>query len=460
MPFQVLPLRVKMCNALVCFLLFVSGFTALSGQTTWSLKACLEHAEKNSIPVRQIQLQVMQSRAGLTQSWAALAPTLSINSSHSTNFGLRFDPTSGVLQDDKFQSFSSGVNSNFVVFNGLSNYKAIAQSRASYKGDIESLEQALDDLYLNVTDLFMQVMFAEERLGIAEKQVELIEAEENRTRILFEAGALVKGDYLTIKAQAANQEVQRVAAENAVRFAKLALAQALMLPDGDITIEHPSLDNIPITSWSSLPGVEVIYQKALGERPVIRAAEWRVQASQFGLGAARGSYYPSIGLNMGISTIFSELRKSNPFDPNSPPIPFWDQMRQNRGQQFSFALNVPIFNGLSTRTSVQQARIAVENAELALLEQRQRLRNQIQQAANDAFASLKTLEANQKNLEALEEAFGYASDRFAAQAINAFQYNDAAGRLFAARAETLIARYDYVFKTLVLEFYLGRKFSF
>ncbi len=425
-----------------------------------TLQACLAHAEQHNLSLQQVKLQVAQSRVAVIQSWVALMPSLNGSASQSTNFGLRFDPTSGILQDQKFESFSTGISSNFVIFNGLSNYNSIAQNQKSYEAEKAGYAQAIDDLHLNVTDLFMQVMFAEERLKITAKQFDLLKAQTSRMQMLWEAGNVVKGEFLTLKSQTATQEVQFIAAQNALKMAKLALAQALMLEPETLVLSYPPLDSLENVMTGPLPDPKKVMASAVTMRPGLIAAQLRRDAARFGLRSARGNYVPTIGLNASASTIYSGLRKQNPFDPSSPPIPFNQQMKENFGQQVSFSLSVPLLNGWSTRAAVQQAKIGLARAELSILEQENQLRNTIERAHADALAAYQTWQANQINLQALEEARQYAEDRFSVQAINALQFNDAVTRYFQAQTELLIAHYDFIFKSLVLQFYQGNRFKF
>jgi outer membrane protein len=154
------------------------------------------------------------------------------------------------------------------------------------------------------------------------------------------------------------------------------------------------------------------------------------------------------------------LLKQNPFDPNSPIVPFFDQLERNNAQQFSFGMNIPLFNGLQIRTAVKQSKIAYKNAELDLMNEKFLLKNTIQKSYADAKAAFKTYQANQQGLASFKENFEYAKQRFEANLINSVDYNDAATRYFNARTESLIALYDYIFKSKVLDFYKGKKLEF
>jgi len=224
----------------------------------------------------------------------------------------------------------------------------------------------------------------------------------------------------------------------------------------DTTETLALLRALPAKSAAAL-SPDQLFLAALGSRPGLLAAEARVTAGRQSLWASRGSYLPSISAGARINTVYSELRKQNPLDPNSAAIPFLDQVRLNNSQTLSMSLSVPIFNGLGVRTAVQRAKINMIGAELALTQERQTLRNTVYRAWADAQAAEKTLEANQKNAEALRLSYSYIQTRFEVQAANAFELNDATTKLFNAETELANAKFDALFKHLVLEFYQGQR---
>lgn len=437
-------------------------FTHVNAQQVqvWSLQKCIEHAREHNITVKKVQLSMESAKLNVTQSWAALAPTLNGSFAETFNFGLRFDPTTGLLNDQRFTTTSIAASSQFIVFNGLANYYTISQNKNNYKAAQYDFQQALDDISLNIANLYMQVLFAQERLDIVRQQVDLLKQQANRTKQLYEAGAVTQGALLSIEAQLATQELNLVNGENALAAAKLALIQALALDEFDIQIEKPDFSKIPIEEFNESENAQSIYALAINTRPNILSREFRMKSARNGLAVARGSYYPQFAINTSVSTIFSGLLKQNPFDPNSPVVPFFEQLKRNNSQQIALGLNFPIFNGLQIRTAVQQAKLQYKNAELDLQAEQLSLKNTIQKAYADARAAFKSYEANKKNLQALEENYIYAKQRFEANVINSVDYNDAATRYFNARTELLIAQYDYIFKTKVLDFYKGKKIEF
>jgi outer membrane protein len=321
-------------------------------------------------------------------------------------------------------------------------------------------EQAINDVQLNIAQLYMQLLFAQERLEIIKQQVAQMEQQVERSQLLYEVGTITKGDYLSAVSSLATLQVNQTNGENAVASSKLALIQGLNLNQLEIQIETPDFSNVQITEFKEEQSLEGVYSYALQSWPSIKSKDATLWQFKRNLAVARGAYYPSISFNATISTTFSELRKEVPWDPNSPTIPYSNQLEQNFGQQVGFRLNVPIFNGLNTRTNVRLTKIQMWNAELDLENEKLKLRNTISQAYIDARSSYKTYSANKANLAALEENYQYAKDKFDVGLMNTVDFNDASYKYFNAKTELLLAQYDYILKTKVLDFYQGKKLEF
>jgi outer membrane protein len=152
-----------------------------------------------------------------------------------------------------------------------------------------------------------------------------------------------------------------------------------------------------------------------------------------------------------LSPSFNTVLESNPYG---------DQLDENYNKAFGISLSIPIFNGLSSRTNVKRARLNLENAKYTAQLTRNQVYQSIQQAHTDAIAARKRYDATQRSLTAFEEAFVYAEKRFNAGLTNSLEYLTASNNLTRTRVELLQAKYDYIFRVKVLDFYAGNPLTF
>jgi outer membrane protein len=251
-----------------------------------------------------------------------------------------------------------------------------------------------------------------------------------------------------------------------------------------------TIQNFSITKPEITPPAEVIlsvtsgqiYDIALTHQPEIKSAEFKLRSSEKGIAIAKAGMFPRLSLNASYGSRYSSASKyiitqpsfqgyaingdvtssgdlvlSPTFsDPTLGTTPFSDQVDQNLNRSVGFYLTVPIFNNLQTYTSVSRAKISRENALLSLQLQKDNLRKTIQQAFNDALSSLKKYQASKKSVNAMEESFKYTDQKYSVGAVTATDYNDAKNKLIKAKSDLLQAKYDYVFKLKVLDFYQGK----
>lgn len=445
---------------LIISILLINNTLIAQNAKEWTIQNCVDYALENNISIKQIQNNALISKYRLIASKADLAPTLNGNVSHTSSWGLQFDPSTLVLQNSYYQTANISASSRFIIFNGLANYYTISQNKFAHQADLLDFEQAKDDITLNIIQLYFQVLFAQERIKVLEEQIKTLEIQEERSRILNEAGSITKSEYLSIKSQLATQQVTLINGRNAFNDAMLQLTQALNLETTSIQIAPIDFEKLIVEEINNEINPDQVIQYAYSNRPVIKAFEKRIESAKRGLFAARGFYFPSIVMNASVGTLFTGNRKTNPLDPNSPVMPFGEQLRQNNSQQLTFGMSIPILNGLQTRMQVQQAKITLYNSELNLQNEKLKLRNTIQKVYTDAIAAYNVYIANKTSLESLEEAYQYAVEKYQVKAINAFEFNDAATRYFNAKTELLIATFDYVFKKKVLDFYQGKPIRF
>jgi len=472
-------------KTLFTIVLFSSLCGKASAQNTgaWTLQQCIEYAIKNNIQVRQIQLNSELSKVALSQSKAAILPSLNANASHSYNFGRTIDPFTNTFATDRVLSQNFSLSSNVTLFGGLQTYNTIRQNQMNYLASRFDVVKTTNDISLSIATAYLQILFNEELRNNTQNQLNITLAQVNRTKILFDAGSVAKGTLLDIQSQQAGEELNLINVQNQLDLSYLSLVQLLNIDSvNNFSIIKPILAEPSETILTTNPAQ--IYSAALTRQPEIKSAEFKVLGSERGLNAAKGGMSPRLILSGAYGTGYSGASQrfvgapNYTFSPNGnftskgdtvygPLIinerevtPFNVQVNDNVNKNIGLHLTVPIFNGLQTRSSVSRAKIQVEISRLNLELEKNNLDKAIQQAYADANAAFKKYVATKKALEAMKESFKYTEGRFNVGMLNANDYNDSKSKLTKVESDLLSSKYDYTFKTKVLDFYMGKPLTF
>lgn len=462
--------------ALVFLILVFSGFS-VSAQKAWTLEDCIDHAFKNNIQIKQFMLGVENAEISLLQSKVNMLPNLNGYVSHGWNWGQAVDRFTNQFATERVQSNNFYGSSSLTVFNGFQKVNTVRQNQLEVMAGKLDADNFMDDIALNIATAYLQILFAQELLEIASNQIDITRQQAERMEKLVNAGTLARGDLLMIEAQLAAEELQVVQSQNNLDMSFLILAQMLDLPSASgFQIVRPEIELYETQSMTMTP--EQIYNNAVVKRPSIKSAELKVESAAKGLAIARGGQSPSVSMVASWGTGFSGAQKIGlkpyfeeiaiGYDSEMNPVyslvqryegldikPFNDQFTDNNNRTIDFRVNIPIFNGWSARSNISRAKIAIENAQYEHESAKLQLNKTIQQAWADASSALKQYAASGKKVEATEESFKYAEQRFNVGMLTSLDYNNSKNELQRAQSEMLQAKYDYVFKTKVLDFYMG-----
>ena len=434
---------------LLPFFMFVLFAFQVVAQEAWSLQKCIQYAFENNLQIKKSQLDVQSSSADLLQSKLNFLPSVNASASQNTGWGRSIDLATYQFTDNKSSQYYFSLSGNLNLFNGFQNVNKLRQQQFNYLAMKYNSDKIRNDIALNIAAAYLQILFNIEQADNARRQLETTKAQIDRTRKEVEAGTVAKGNLLDIEAQGANDQVNVVNAQN-----------KLMLPYLDLMqIENPNLE---ITKKPSLLPIESIYRNALNTRPEIKSAQYYVKSADRGLSIAKGQRSPTLSMSSSYSNNYSDqIRQSNnPLDPGfNLTKEFWDQLRDNRSVTLGFRLSIPIFNGYQVSTYIKKSKINLEQANLDLQLQKNNLRKTIEQAYTDALAAYQTYVARDKSVASLEEAFKYAQEKFNVGMLSATDYNVAKNNFFNAQSNRTAAKYDYIFKTKILDFYLGRSLN-
>ncbi|MEL7267947.1 MAG: TolC family protein [Bacteroidota bacterium] len=416
----------------------------------WTLQECVEYAVENNLSIAQFELDLENAKVDEKDAFGALLPDLNGDGRITENRGLSFNPTSQEPVDTQLD-FIGNVTSRVVLFDGLRNYRQLNRAKLNAIANQYRLDDLKDDIRLNVANGYLDVLSNKEQLKVAKAQYAVTEQDMNRTRELVSSGVLPRGDLLEIEATAANQEQQIISTENQVLIARVSLAQLLQITDYEnFDIADESFDIPPSDILSN--SAKVIFDKALTFRNDIKFSEKSVELAKRDVQIAKGAYYPTLSAFINYNTRYSD-QNLNAIDLSI--IPFTEQLYTFDGLAYGFQLNVPFFNGWSSRNGVKRSKIALEQAKLQFDQTKLELESAIQQAHVNVTTFYKSYEAAEKTLEARRLAYDYAKERYDVGLMNAFDFGQAQARVDNAEADVIRTKYDYIFRLKILEFYFG-----
>ncbi|MGB0179728.1 MAG: TolC family protein [Flavobacteriales bacterium] len=461
-----------------------SAVAQSSGNDVWTLERCLEHALEHNLQLQQAELGVVRGALAETSAIGAFLPNLNASSSYGVNIGQRIDPFTNQFATDAVQSSNYGMSSGLTLFNGFQNHLNLRRARLGLELAQTNVEIAQNNVALSLASAYLNVLFQKEFLTIAQLNAEATGRQVDRVQKLVNAGAAAESDLYDVLAQQAADQSSVVAAENGVTIAKLALAQLLQLSGSEadnLDVAPPSDDLLEAAQLPLSADAAVAF--ALNAFPDMKAAELQVTDAYLGLDLAKAQRMPRITGSYSVGSGYSQNRQTLVSDPITQDVTietvegillttpvviqdgefatmsFQDQFTNNLNQSIFFSLSLPIFNGFGIETNIDRAEVDVLSAQLAKEQTAQSLTQTVEQSWADARAAQRTFEANDRALEAATLAMTNAEARFEAGAISALEYADARTRLDNARINALRTQYDFVFKTRILDFYLGRPLS-
>ena len=447
-------------TVLLSIFISISGFAQ---DKKWGLEECVNYALENNISIKQTALDTDLADQDLISAKGNFVPNVNASASQDWNFGSFIGQDGNrVSIDSRGNSF--GLNTGVTLFNGFRNTSIYKQAQLGIESSELQLSILKDNISVNVVNQYLNILLNKENLKVAEEQVAITEKQVIQVSELVDSGVRPRADLFEVEAQLASDRERLTNVENSLELAKLALTQLLQISNEGFDVEEIEL---------SLPEVLVehkssneIYDYALQNRPEIKKAELDIENSILAIDIAKSAYYPTLSFGAGLGTSYQHFQGQEDLrvviDPNDPTNislvenGFWQQLEDNLGYNLGFRLDIPIFNRMQTKVSVDKAKINKERIAYSLDQAKQDLRSTIEQAYTDAKAAFKQFEASQVSLNAQKEAFKNAQESYNSGVMNSFEFEQVRNRLVNAEANLINAKYNFVFTTKVLDFYLGK----
>jgi len=427
--------------------LFIS--CSLFAQKRWTLRECIAYAIENNIEIKQQSLNVENSEIELNTSRNSRLPNLSAGVNQSLNFGRSPSMATGIYEQNTSAGTGFSLSSSVMVYNGNRIHNEIKNSEINLKAAVEGLNKAKESLSLNVAASYLDVLFKKEILKVCNEQCALTSKQVERTAIMAEEGKVPLSQVFDIKAQLAREETNRTMALNDLAQSILNLTQLLNMTDY-IHFDILEPENIELVNIAFIENPDRVYEAALEQKPLIKEATYRLQSSEMGIRIVQSNFLPTVTLGVSYSNGFNYLIGN---DVNNNSIS--SQLANNPRQAIGVNISIPIFNRLQTRNQLRSARLNMENKTLELENAKLGLHKEIQQAYRSAVSAQAKYASTAKALEATLEAYKYAEERYQLQMISAYEYSEAQTKLFSSKSEQVQAKYDFLFRSKILDFYKG-----
>lgn len=406
----------------------------------WTLGRCIDYAVEHNIAVKSAALQIRSSENDITAAKDAFLPTLDASASESFNFG-RGLTSENIYANRNTSNFQWGVNMSLPLFQGLGEYRRLKMAKASLQQMLYEHEAAKDNVALNVISQYLQVLYCREVEQSAASQAEYSAYEVERQRALAEEGKIAEADLYDAEAQAAQDRLQVVTAQNDTQVALVNLANLLQLKSVEGFDVAPLDDADPL-----LPRPETVFDDAMRINNSILGAKQAIRTADENISLAKSGYIPTLSFNAGVGSSYYYLN-------GLPNDPFGRQMRNNFATYLGFSLRVPIFDAFSTRNSVRNAQVRHLNASLQLEQQESELYKNIQLAYYQASGARERYLTSEETLTKTRLSFEATREKYNLGRSTPQEFEQAKNNLFRTEVSRIQARYEYLLRHRILHFY-------
>ncbi|MNK24595.1 Outer membrane efflux protein BepC precursor [compost metagenome] len=425
----------------------------VSAQELITIQDAVDKTLKNNLQVKQAQFSAALADETYGQSRNALLPTVSGNINGNRNFGRSIDPSTNQFISQQFDAASGSLNGSVDLFAGGQKINQIKQNKLLLDADKANVDKVKNDLILQVVTSYMQILFNKDLLKAAEAQLVVAKQTANQQQQLLDVGNKTLADVSQSKSQVAVSELEVTNAQNNLAISYLTLNQLMELPsDNKFEVQAPLVDAITIAKNDySAPEVVSIAMNAF---PDIKLAALRSQAAEKGINVARGTYFPRLsfggGLGTNYSSRFSALANQT----------FYDQIQDNFNQFVGFSLSIPVFNGFTSRSNVRRAKINYQNIQVQEQLAKNNLNKVIYQAVADLRAAESRFRSTTNAFAAQKDAFFVIEQRYNVGLANSVEFSTAQTNRNKAEIDMIQAKYDLLFKSKVIDYYLGKQIAF
>ncbi len=455
------------------------GFSQDNIPSSFTLEACISIAIENNLDLKSAELRKRSSKIDYKRSVNELLPNLNANYNLGVNDGRSIDPFTNSYINRELTFSNFGMNLRFTVFNGFRVLNSIKQSKFNMKAAEMEEEEAKQNLILDVTIGYIQILNSRDRVALSKARLKTTEAQLKRLETNYNEGVGNPANYTDMKGQYALDQIAIIDAENNFKSAVLDFTRLLNLEDQS----EKQFDNISglINSEKYQLSASDVYHDALQNLATFKSRQLRIDAANKGIKVARANYLPEVSIFGQLNTNYSSLAETftetgssiietgdfvtinnqdypvlqNKAEFEGEKIDYMDQFDNNLNTVIGVSVQMPLFNGFRARNNVKLQKIQLEQTELELQNTKLLFKQSIEQAHNNMEAAFNKYHVLLDQLAVFEESYRINEVRFNNGVSNIVNYIVSKNNMDDARLNLSRAKYEYLLRVKVLDFYRG-----
>ena len=432
-------------------LMFVT-VSAVMAQKQWTLQECIDYALANNITLKKSQLQQQSALEDLKGAKAALLPTVNA----STNQSLGYQPwkdsgistvTNGVVNtkvDKTYYNGSYSLSGQWTVWNGGRNTNTIKLDKLAEQQAELTTQETANSIQERIAQIYAQILYLDENVKVNEQMLQTSKKNEERGQEMVNVGKMSRADLAQLTSQRANDEYSIVESKSQLLNYKLQLKQLLEITDEqefDVVVPEISDERI----LSEVPSLQTVYEEALLNRPEIERLQLAIKSSDVSLRLAKAGWMPNVSVNGGVTTSTNSLNSTG----------WGNQIKTNVNTSIGLGVSVPVYDGRSTKTAVNKAKIQQLQAQLNLQDQQKTLYTNIQQYWLNATTNQEKYKAASSSVESAQQSYELLSEQFRLGLKNIVELMTGKNNLMQAQQNQLQSKYQTIYNKQMLEFYQG-----
>lgn len=462
----------------ITYVFSISMFCQNPQEKEYTLQECIKIALENNLSLKSVKNSEKSAKINYNQSKANLLPSLNGSYNFGVNNGRSIDPFTNDFINQQLTFSSANLSLNATVFNGFRLINTLKQNKLNTQAANLDIEQEKQNLILNVTLAYLQVLNTKDLLALNEQRLIATNNQLKIQKDLYDEGRENPADYTDLLGQKSSDETNILSSRIALNNAKLNLSTLLNLNskiDVNTNGLFIGLEKYKFTS-------EEVYHDALQSLATFKANEIRVASAKKGVSIAKAQYIPELSLFGQLNTNYSSAAETftetgstiiqtddfvtidnndyqvftNQNSFRASKIDYLDQLDNNLNSVVGISISVPIFNGFSAKNNVALEKVKVEASIIALEQTKFEIKNAIQQVHFDMQAAFDRYQSLTKQVTAFQKSFNINETRFNNGVSNFLAYITSKNNLENAKINLSIAKYDYFLRVKVLEFYRGK----